>query len=151
MKYFSPSYWFKLWLLSAPLFNDKTQGINAKSIDNKNIKDWANNNTTDISLIENKELTLANNQTIQLQNDENIQSIKNLETDDFYENFLKTQGWSKDEQIAQQQLQEIQEEHHQFLKEQHEKIRNRLKREKKTLQLKLKEVQDVTTIINIAV
>lgn len=36
MKYFSPSYWFKLWLLSAPLFQDKTQGvINAKSINNK--------------------------------------------------------------------------------------------------------------------
>ncbi|WP_342254659.1 hypothetical protein [Spiroplasma endosymbiont of Zeiraphera isertana] len=45
MKYFNPSYWFKLWLLSAPLFNDKTQGINAKSIDNKKIKDWVSNNT----------------------------------------------------------------------------------------------------------
>lgn len=28
MKYFSPSYWFKLWVLSIPLFSDKTQGIN---------------------------------------------------------------------------------------------------------------------------
>lgn len=63
MKYFNPSYWFKLWLLSAPLFNDKTQGINAKSIDNQNIKDWVSKNTTNISLIENQELTLANNQT----------------------------------------------------------------------------------------
>ncbi|BET39560.1 hypothetical protein [Spiroplasma ixodetis] len=46
MKYFSLSYWFKLWVLSAPLFNDKTQGINAKSIDNnQKIKDWASNNT----------------------------------------------------------------------------------------------------------
>lgn len=46
MKYFNPSYWFKLWVLSAPLFNDKTQGINAKSIDNKKIKDWVSNNTS---------------------------------------------------------------------------------------------------------
>ncbi len=37
MKYFNPSYWFKLWVLSAPLFNDQTQGINVKLIDNKNI------------------------------------------------------------------------------------------------------------------
>ncbi|WP_174480821.1 hypothetical protein [Spiroplasma endosymbiont of Danaus chrysippus] len=126
MKYFNPSYWFKMWVLSAPLFNDKTQGINAKSIDNQNIKDWANNNTS-LESIENQELTLLNNQTnlIQLQNDQNIQSVKNLETDHFYENFLKTQGWSRDPQIAQQQLQEIQEEHHQFLKAQHEKIRNK--------------------------
>ncbi|WP_342254487.1 hypothetical protein [Spiroplasma endosymbiont of Zeiraphera isertana] len=63
MKYFNPSYWFKLWVLSAPLFNDKTQGINAKSIDNKKIKDWVSKNTTNISFLENQELTLANNQT----------------------------------------------------------------------------------------
>ncbi|WP_342254232.1 hypothetical protein [Spiroplasma endosymbiont of Zeiraphera isertana] len=63
MKYFNPSYWFKLWVLSAQLFNDKTQGIDAMSIDNKNIKDWASKNTTDISLLENQELNLLNNQT----------------------------------------------------------------------------------------
>ncbi|WP_342253696.1 hypothetical protein [Spiroplasma endosymbiont of Zeiraphera isertana] len=63
MKYFSPSYWFKLWVLSAPLFNDKTQGINAKSIDNKKIKDWASKDITNLSLLENQELTLSNNQT----------------------------------------------------------------------------------------
>ncbi|WDA53903.1 MAG: hypothetical protein PPFGHCPK_01272 [Spiroplasma endosymbiont of Drosophila atripex] len=117
MKYFNPSYWFKLWLLSAPLFNDKTQGINAKSIDNQNIKNWVNNNTTDISLIENQELTLSNNQTNLLIQ----QQIDNV--DHFYENFLKTQDWSKDPQIAGQQLQEIQEEHHHFLEEQHERFK----------------------------
>ncbi|WP_339042568.1 hypothetical protein [Spiroplasma endosymbiont of Apeira syringaria] len=60
MKYFNPSYWFKLWILSAPLFNSKSEGIYAKSIDNQNIKDWASKNTTNISLLENQELTLLN-------------------------------------------------------------------------------------------
>ncbi|WP_425381231.1 hypothetical protein [Spiroplasma endosymbiont of Polydrusus pterygomalis] len=62
MKYFSPRYWFKLWVLSAPLFNDKTQGINAKSIDNnQKIKNWANNNT-DLELI-NQEMSYTNSNT----------------------------------------------------------------------------------------
>ncbi|WP_339047732.1 hypothetical protein [Spiroplasma endosymbiont of Colias croceus] len=63
MKYFNPTYWFKLWLLSAPLFNSENQGIYAKSIDNQNIKDWASKNTTNISFLENQELNLSNNQT----------------------------------------------------------------------------------------
>ncbi|WP_425381474.1 hypothetical protein [Spiroplasma endosymbiont of Polydrusus pterygomalis] len=58
MKYFSPRYWFKLWVLSAPLFNDKTQGINAKSIDNKKIKDWVSNNTNLQSI--NQEMSYIN-------------------------------------------------------------------------------------------
>ncbi|WP_338979075.1 ribosome-inactivating family protein [Spiroplasma endosymbiont of Panzeria rudis] len=58
MKYFNPSYWFKLWVLSAPLFNNETIGINAKSIDNKKIKDWANNNTS-LDLI-NQEISFTN-------------------------------------------------------------------------------------------
>ncbi|WP_174479900.1 ribosome-inactivating family protein [Spiroplasma endosymbiont of Danaus chrysippus] len=58
MKYFSPSYWFKLWLLSAPLFNDETKGINAMSINNKKIKDWASNNTS-LDLI-NQEISFTN-------------------------------------------------------------------------------------------
>ncbi|WP_338976043.1 hypothetical protein [Spiroplasma endosymbiont of Monopis laevigella] len=41
MKYFNPNYWFKLWLLITPLFNNQLQNINAKIIYNKeNIKDW---------------------------------------------------------------------------------------------------------------
>ncbi|WP_425382289.1 ribosome-inactivating family protein [Spiroplasma endosymbiont of Melieria omissa] len=61
MKYFNPSYWFKLSVLSAPLFNDKTQGINAKSIDNKKIKDWASNNTILESI--NQEISYTNSIT----------------------------------------------------------------------------------------
>ncbi|WP_342277226.1 hypothetical protein [Spiroplasma endosymbiont of Nebria brevicollis] len=64
MKYFSPSYWFKLWVLSAPLFQDKTQGINVKSIDTKNIKDWASKNTTNILVAEHQPWNFTNyNQT----------------------------------------------------------------------------------------
>ncbi|WP_339042798.1 ribosome-inactivating family protein [Spiroplasma endosymbiont of Apeira syringaria] len=59
MKYFNPSYWFKMWLLSAPLFNSKSEGIYAKSIDNKKIKDWVSKNTTNISFLENQELNLS--------------------------------------------------------------------------------------------
>ncbi|WP_339048659.1 hypothetical protein [Spiroplasma endosymbiont of Colias croceus] len=62
MKYFNPTYWFKLWLLSGPLFNSENQGIYAKSIDNQNIKDWASKNTSSLESI-NQELTLSNNQT----------------------------------------------------------------------------------------
>ncbi|WP_425380914.1 ETX/MTX2 family pore-forming toxin [Spiroplasma endosymbiont of Polydrusus pterygomalis] len=62
MKYFNPSYWFKLWVLSIPLFNDKTQGINAKSIDNnQKIKDWTSNNTN-LELI-NQEINYTNSST----------------------------------------------------------------------------------------
>ncbi|WP_338977464.1 hypothetical protein [Spiroplasma endosymbiont of Panzeria rudis] len=51
MKYFNPSYWFKLWVLSAPLFNSENQGIYAKSIDNnQKIKDWASKNITSVEL-----------------------------------------------------------------------------------------------------
>ncbi len=32
MKYFNPSYWFKLWVLITPIFQNKIQSINAKSI-----------------------------------------------------------------------------------------------------------------------
>lgn len=64
MKYFSPSYWLKMWVLSAPLFNSENQGIYAKSIDNnQKIKYWASKNTTNLSLIENQELNLSKNQT----------------------------------------------------------------------------------------
>lgn len=90
MKYFNPSYWFKLWVLSAPLFIDRQQGINANSINNKNIKYWSSN-STNLQSNENQYLNLLNNQTIQFKNNENIKSIKTFETDDFYENFLKTQ------------------------------------------------------------
>ncbi|WP_425381054.1 putative mucin/carbohydrate-binding domain-containing protein [Spiroplasma endosymbiont of Polydrusus pterygomalis] len=80
MKYFNPSYWFKLWVLSIPLFNDKTQGINAMSIDNnQKIKNWANNNTTNLDLMS-KQLNLSNNnQTnfINYQNYSNIQPLNN--------------------------------------------------------------------------
>ncbi|WP_338979946.1 hypothetical protein [Spiroplasma endosymbiont of Lasioglossum malachurum] len=63
MKYFSPSYWFKLWVLTAPLLNNKIQGINGKSIDNSNIKNWVRKNTTSLDLV-NQQLNFAsNNQT----------------------------------------------------------------------------------------
>ncbi|WP_339048418.1 hypothetical protein [Spiroplasma endosymbiont of Colias croceus] len=45
MKYFSPTYWFKLLILSAPFFNEET----TKSIDNKDIKDWTNTSLDSIS------------------------------------------------------------------------------------------------------
>ncbi|WP_395472754.1 hypothetical protein [Spiroplasma endosymbiont of Nomada rufipes] len=41
MKYFNPNYWFKLWLLITPVFNNQLQNTNAKTIYNKEtIKDW---------------------------------------------------------------------------------------------------------------
>lgn len=68
MKYFSFNYWFKLWLLGAPLFNDQTIGIRAKSITNhKNI-----------------EKTFKDNYNLSLINE------------NFNENFLNQQSWSFD-------------------------------------------------------
>ncbi|WP_342261539.1 ribosome-inactivating family protein [Spiroplasma endosymbiont of Notiophilus biguttatus] len=86
MKYFSPSYWFKLWVLSAPLFNDKTQGINAKSIDNnQNIKDWASNNTNLQSI--NQDMIFINSSTnYQLYNLNEPQENQNI--DSFYQTYL---------------------------------------------------------------
>ncbi|WP_353306869.1 hypothetical protein [Spiroplasma ixodetis] len=84
MKYFSPSYWFKLWVLSATLFNDKTIGINVKSIDNKKIKDWVSNNTSLESINEPNSFT----------NTSNYQSYSLNETNEninpFYQTELKT-------------------------------------------------------------
>lgn len=34
MKYFNPNYWFKLWITTATLFDNKTSSINANSINN---------------------------------------------------------------------------------------------------------------------
>lgn len=47
MKYFNPNYWFKLWITTATLFDNKTSSINANSINNNHtFNDWGNNNTT---------------------------------------------------------------------------------------------------------
>jgi hypothetical protein len=51
-----------MWVLSAPLFNDKTQGINARLLDN-NIKDWTSGNTTSLDLISEQVSFSGNNQT----------------------------------------------------------------------------------------
>ncbi|MBP1526936.1 hypothetical protein [Spiroplasma endosymbiont of Dactylopius coccus] len=56
MKYFSPTYWFKLLILSAPFFNEET----TKSIDNKDIKDWTN---TSLDSISDQLNFIINNQT----------------------------------------------------------------------------------------
>ncbi|WP_174480458.1 hypothetical protein [Spiroplasma endosymbiont of Danaus chrysippus] len=59
MKYFNPNYWFKLWLLITPLFNNQLQNTNAKAIYNKeNIKDWK---TKNISI---RDCTQSNDQDI---------------------------------------------------------------------------------------
>ncbi|WP_342253431.1 hypothetical protein [Spiroplasma endosymbiont of Zeiraphera isertana] len=84
MKYFNPTYWFKLWLLSAPLFNSKSEGIYAKSIDNQNIKDWASKNTSSLESI-NQEISYTNSSN-------NYQSYSLNETnqniDPFYQSYL---------------------------------------------------------------
>lgn len=98
MKYFNLDYWIKLWVFSAPLFQNKKQGINAESIDNieKIIKDWDSKNTTSI------ELNYTNNYQT-----ENIdKNNKNL----FYENLLKTQNLSQNEQELSQQEKMLQKE-----------------------------------------
>ncbi|BET39558.1 hypothetical protein [Spiroplasma ixodetis] len=88
MKYFSLSYWFKLWVLSAPLFNDKTQGINAKSIDNnQKIKDWASNNTNLQSI--NQYMAFTNSSTNYQPYNLN-QQVPNQNIDPFYQTELET-------------------------------------------------------------
>ncbi|WP_342217543.1 hypothetical protein [Spiroplasma endosymbiont of Amphimallon solstitiale] len=112
MKYFSPSYWFKLWVLSAPLFNDKTQGINAKSIDNKNIKDWASNNTNLQSI--NQDMSFINSSTnYQPYNLNDPQAQQNI--DPFYQTYLDS--------LANPELETSTHKHR------HEKSRNRVKRD----------------------
>lgn len=49
MKYFNPNYWFKLWILIGPFFNNKVQCTNTMSIDNE----IDCNNTFDITSIKN--------------------------------------------------------------------------------------------------
>ncbi|WP_425381432.1 hypothetical protein [Spiroplasma endosymbiont of Polydrusus pterygomalis] len=39
MKYFNPNYWFKLWVLTTPIFQYKIESINAKSNDNEE-RNW---------------------------------------------------------------------------------------------------------------
>ncbi|WP_338987140.1 hypothetical protein [Spiroplasma endosymbiont of Dasysyrphus albostriatus] len=112
MKYFNPSYWFKLWVLSAPLFNDKTKGINAKSIDNnQKIKDWVNKNTTNLESI-NQEISFTNS-TTNYQPYNLSQTSQNI--DPFYQTYLYSLG-----------SQELEIRTH---KHYHEKSRNRHKRQ----------------------
>ncbi|WP_342254304.1 hypothetical protein [Spiroplasma endosymbiont of Zeiraphera isertana] len=110
MKYFNPTYWFKMWVLSAPLFNSKSEGIYAKSIDNQNIKDWANKNTSSLESI---------NQEISYTNSSNNYKLYNLnETnkniDPFYQSYLDS--------FSNQELETSTHKHR------HEKSRKRVKR-----------------------
>lgn len=57
MKYFNPNYWFKLWILIGPFFNNKVQCTNTMSIDNE----IDCNNTFDITSI--KKFNIQSNRT----------------------------------------------------------------------------------------
>ncbi|WP_342253662.1 ribosome-inactivating family protein [Spiroplasma endosymbiont of Zeiraphera isertana] len=110
MKYFNPSYWFKLWVLSAPLFNSENQGIYAKSIDNQNIKDWASKNTSSLESI-NQEIGYTNSS-----NNYKLYSLNetNQNIDPFYQSYLDS--------FSNQHLETSNHKHR------HEKSRKRVKR-----------------------
>ncbi|WP_342266018.1 hypothetical protein [Spiroplasma endosymbiont of Villa modesta] len=105
MKYFNPSYWFKLWMLTVPFFQNKNQGINGKWIDNnEKIKNWASNNTNLQSI--NQDISFTNLNTNYQRYNLN-QQLPNQNIDLFYQIKLQTNTH----------------------KHRHEKHRNRLKRE----------------------
>lgn len=124
MKYFSPSYWLKLWVLSAPLFNDQTQGVYAKSINNKNIKDWASENTTSLDLISNNN----NSEFITHQTHLDTQNlVVNLSQDTSTDSSWNLEARPKNDQQAALWEHAIEEQHHHDLQAE----RNRHKRENK--------------------
>lgn len=121
MKYFSPSYWLKMWVLSAPLFNDKTQGVYAKSINNKNIKDWASENTKGISVLEQQESNFTNStEFLNYQTHLDAQNwAKNLSQDTSTDSSWNLEARPKNDQQATLWEHEFEEQHHHDLQAEH--------------------------------